>query len=118
MRIVADEARIAAVEIAAQAARLHGPRRLGECKGKRQHARVRLLQHLQRRTPHAVRPHAGQFRQQTNQFFDFRAAHGAFGVIAGPLFCDIRVMARPEKAPPLPLRAGVRGGDPGLKWGW
>ena len=60
MRIGADRARVAAVEIAAHAARLHRARRLGQRRGERQHARLRLLQHLQRGTARTARPHAGQ----------------------------------------------------------
>ena len=77
LRVGADRARIAAVEVAAQAAGLHRARGLGQRGGERQHARLRLLQHLQRGPAGAARAHAGQLRQQADQVLDFGAAHRA-----------------------------------------
>ena len=58
-------------------ARPHRARRLGERGGERQHPRLRLLQHPQRRAARAARPDAGQFGQQADQVLDFRTAHDA-----------------------------------------
>ena len=75
VRISANRAGIGTVEIAAARATPHRTSGVRKSHRERQHADFRRLQQTQGGTTRAARAEPRQFRQQSDQPLDFRAAH-------------------------------------------